>query len=658
MGAAVLLPRPNLTWEVKNMQNVREETVKQEARLPGKLQPAVRKIAGILWLWASFAGVELYLRLWIPCAQKYGLWVSMAWSCIFTAGVLLFPPRAGRIVYGLLYYPLSMFACAQIACDRILGHMIWLSDIAHAGEGAEYTGAILGSLPIRFWLGILLLIAVGRVGSRLMPSFRRRWQVRCLCILAAVAALHGSRAAMARCLYYDPDDVRQTADATVFRLTANNYGIYSTFYDAEKAYTVCGYYKLLEQDVLRHYIRPLLPSYQRELEAKKQTADAFFAARGAQEDNDMTGLLKGKNVVLVLMETMDDFLFNDEDTPTLCRLMSEGINFTNFYTPVYSSIHTFNTEFCVNTGFFLPTSGKSALYYSGNDFSESLPSAFRALGYRTNAFHYNSPVFYNRGVMLPAIGYDAYNSYEDYADSPDELYDECFPFKNDKLRELMLGGGEFFDYIITRNAHTPYTYDDDFAKTALEQYPEYVGKYGNETLDVIEAKARVVDDLFAQLLKQLEAYGELDNTVIIAFTDHYAYPIADQDMVMRLSGVDNTYLEMKTPCFIWASDLEPRTVDKTLNTADLAPTVLNLFGIHTGCDYLGQDAFDDRYPGYAVFSDGSWLSGDVLYSNGAVLEELHGGAADGVDLDAMNQTAQAFIRTSDALMETDYYAGS
>ena len=614
-----------------------------------------RDVLGAVWVLLSFLAVELYLRVFLGAADLYGFWISAMWAAAGTAGLLLFPRRVGQVLYGIGYFVLAGFAVAQVACVKILGHMIWLSDIVHAGEGADYTGTITSGLNAAFWLSAVFMIAVGVLGIFAMPRFRRRWYVPLVCVAVALGAMTAKHYILADCLAYDAKD---KYNATVFRQTINSYGIYSTFYDARKVYSVCGYYQLLTQDVIRHHIRPRLPAYQQALAAKRAAAAEFYAQRGEHEANGMTGLLEGKNVVLVLMETMDDFLINEDDTPTICRLMREGINFTDFYTPIYSSIHTFNAEFCANTGYFLPTSGLSSLGYSDNDFSESLPNQFRALGYSAEVFHYNTPIFYNRGVMLPAIGFEAYNSYEDYVDSADDpaLYDDCFMLKNDTLREKMFGGeAPFFDYIITRNAHTPFTYDDDFAAWGLEIHPEYIGKYENETLDVIESKARLVDDMFAMLLSTLEEYGHLEDTVIVAFTDHYAYPISDQNMVMELSGVDNTYLEMRTPCFIWSYGMEPVTVGKTLNTSDLAPTLLNLFGIENDFDYLGRDAFDDDYPGYAVFSDGTWLSGGVLCSGGVVIEELWDGAADALDIDAMEKTAAAYIRTSDAMIETDYY---
>ncbi len=624
--------------------------------LLGRLPKPAREILGIVWIFFSLLAIELYMRLFIETDDLYGVWMSAMWALVATAAVLLFPRRLGQIFYAIGYFVCALFACGQIGCSKILGHMIWISDIAHFAEGAEYGGTILSGLNFGFWLASFVLIAIGVIGILLMPRFHRKWYHLLICVAVMAGAMTAKHYILKDCLSYEYAD---RYNVKVFRQTINHYGIYSTFYDAQKVYTVCGYYQLVTQDVIRHHIRPLLPSYQQTLAAKKQAADDFYAARGEHEDNEMTGIFEGKNVVYILMETMDDFVINEDDTPTICRLMSEGINFTNFFTPIYASIHTFNTEFCANVGYYLPTSGLSTLNYVGNDFSMSLPSQFRELGYSANTFHYNTPVFYNRGVMLPAVGFEQYVSYEDYVDSPDssDLYDDSFMLKNETLCDMMFGGDQpFYNYIITRNAHTPYTYNDEFAKYGLEQYPEYIGKYDNETLDVIECKARLIDDMFAMLLEKLEEYGHLEDTVIVAFTDHYAYPISDQQMVMELSGVDNTYLEMRTPCFIWSYDMEPMTVDKPLNTADLVPTVLNLFGIDNGYDYVGQDAFDENYEGYVVFSNGSWFSGDVLYSGGEILSELSEGAAEAIDIEGMTELASKFIRTSDAMIETDYYA--
>lgn len=47
-------------------------------------------------------------------------------------------------------------------------------------------------------------------------------------------------------------------------------------------------------------------------------------------------------------------------------------------------------------------------------------------------------------------------------------------------------------------------------------------------------------------------------------------------------------------------------MDKALTPPTLLPTVLNLMGIESPYRYLGQDAFDPRYPGTVYFPNGSW----------------------------------------------------
>lgn len=66
-----------------------------------------------------------------------------------------------------------------------------------------------------------------------------------------------------------------------------------------------------------------------------------------------------------------------------------------------------------------------------------------------------------------------------------------------------------------------------------EKYPEFRGLTGNEETDCAYLKARLVDDLFARLLQELEDKGQLDNTVIIGVTDHYTYGYKDEASLVR-----------------------------------------------------------------------------------------------------------------------------
>lgn len=163
------------------------------------------------------------------------------------------------------------------------------------------------------------------------------------------------------------------------------------------------------------------------------------------------------------------------------------------------------------------------------------------------------------------------------------------------------------------------------------------------------------------MLSELEAHGELENTVIVGVTDHYTYGYKNETELMELSGVSEKLLLEKTPCFIWSADLAPMTVDKLLNTADLLPTLLNLLGAESPYPYIGADAFDPDYQGLVPFSDGSWICQDTVWD--ASSKRFYSLSGDQLNGDTafrneITHTVQEFVRINNLMLSTDYYASA
>ena len=264
------------------------------------------------------------------------------------------------------------------------------------------------------------------------------------------------------------------------------------------------------------------------------------------------------------------------------------------------------------------------------------------------------------------MGYEKYVTYMDYTQEQKDLYDEEYLFNNEDICADFFREGQTMNFIITRSAHMSYRYNEVLSYYALKKYPEYRGMTGNEELDCMFVKARLVDDLFARLLNELEEHGQLENTVIVAMTDHYTYAMEDQQLVLDQSGVEDKLLVEKTPCFIWSAEGPSMQVTKTLNTSDLLPTVLNLMGIESPYSYIGQDAFDDRYRGYALFTNGSWVSQGIAYNASnkkyMVLDEnspeAHWDLVGHVTAEfkkEMADTLAEFVRINNLILKTDYY---
>lgn len=622
-----------------------------------------RRRIHFLFLPLSFFLVEVFAFLFLSLnteefrlAQLWPLAFGALWAAILSGFVRLFPAKAGRVVYGILYFVAAIYAAVQTGYFYLFSEMMWLSDFRYASEGSDYFSVLL-SYPIGWWLGLTALAVQGIVILVKFPRWKQKWSTGIAAAAVVIAASVGA-ACLPQAVFVQDGDIRY-ASSDYGRVQSAE-AAYDNMFNAHRLYQVCGLYQTLEKDIYKNGIYPLTPSYAAAQKAGKAEINAYFANRTVGGDNKMTGLLEGKNVVLVLMESMDDWMIG-EHTPTLERLMSEGISFTHFYTPGYGGIRTFNSEFCVNTGSFLSSQGGYAFDYITNTYRQSLASLLTQEGYSAKTFHYNDPSFYSRGVFSPAMGYSEYVCYGDYigADEEDLLYDDQLLFDNPGLNaEFFREGQPTLNFIITRSAHLSYKYNEVLSYWALKKYPEFRGLTGNEETDCAYLKAKLVDDLFARLLQELEDKGQLENTVIIGVTDHYTYGYKDEASLFALSGVDDALLLEKTPCFIWSADLQPMKVDKTLNTSDLLPTMLNLLGVDSPYDYIGRDAFDPTYEGYALFSDGSWISGDIAYDAGTKrVLSITGGEAEASSetLDAMAEKVQQFVRINNLILDTDYY---
>ncbi len=614
----------------------------------------------------SFFLIELFGFLYLQPAGERSYWplaFGGLWAVILGGLLRLLPEKGSHVLFGLVYGVSIVYSVGQTGYYQLFSEMMWLSEFRYASEGSDYLDVLL-SYPFSWFVWVAGLLALGGLILWKYPRFRRPVLPRAVSGILAVAAAVGAFL-LPQLVFWNDSDIRY-AQSDYGRMQSAE-AAYENMFNAHRLYQVCGLYQTMVKDVYTNTIYPLTPGYARKQEKSEEQIETFFSGVETQAPaslgNTMTGILEGKNVVLVLMESMDDWMIGDH-TPTLQKLMSEGINFTNFYTPPYGGIRTFNTEFCINTGSFLSSQGGYAFEYVTNEYNQSLASLLTEQGYSAKVFHYNDPSFYSRDVFSEAMGYEEYVCYADYLTEYSEkerkqlLYDDLLLFKNPELRQEFFRDGKTLNFVITRSAHLSYKYNEVLSHWGLKKYPEYRGMTGNEETDCALLKARLVDDLFQWLLMALEDEGKLQETVIIGVTDHYTYGYKDEESLLELSGVGEKLLLEKTPCFIWSADLQPMEVDKILNTADLLPTILNLMGVESEYDYIGNDAFEASYEGYALFADGSWITEDVAWDAGSRnLLYLSENAMEITESfrKKMDALAAEFAGINNLILETDYY---
>ena len=591
---------------------------------------------GILDVWLRYKTRSIGLYSITELAPNL---LTLMWAVLLSSLLTMIPSRKwGRVAYGICYYFYMIYTIVQFGVYLVLDRFVYVTDLFLAGEGADYADWVLEFVTPSLICQLLALVGFGVLGIVFFPQKpelpKRATLVRGIAALMAVFGISQAGSLYGELAGENVWDNFQSPAFEYKRFVSPNFGMQIT-----------GVYQFLCRDIQVQLDRAFADT-----SALSAEIDAYFEEKPDHIGNEYTGILEGKNVIAVMLESIDDWLITPEVMPTLHGMMEGGINFTNLYTPDYASGYTFNTEFAFNLGVYPYSNGNVSYALTRSAFPHSIANMFEAEGYHANSFHEGEPDFYNRGPMHTAFGFETYHCYRDYPLMGVSVHDDTFLPKNDVLWEAMTASEPFYSFVITYTAHLPYA-QDDFTVWARSQFPEY-GSYGEE-LSGLYAKARITDEMFRLMLERLEAEGKLDDTVFVCYTDHYAYGIQDTELLQQKSEEAGSAILEKTPAFIWWPGCEGVQIDKVCQTVDLAPTVMNLFGMEVPKNLMGSDILDDSYEGYAIFPYTTWVKdgtyvkfGEVQWNESMTEDEIR----------QMSAFVQRYYYINDAILEADYYA--
>lgn len=568
-------------------------------------------------------------------AGIFSVLFTVGWICaILFFCIAVLPGKWGRCVFFVTNLAMAILAFCECVYYRIFQQFFWLSGIALAGEGQEYFGYAVQC--VNMWLigyaGVTLGLVVWGLVKWKTPDFRVRTKVIGIVVpLAVVSVSH---------ICMQPWVCGESSDG--WDMWKKPGVVYNSFNDVNKSVELTGLY----QFVFRSGCEAVLPKKVCSA-AQTETVDAYFADMEPACLNPYSGIFEGKNVIAVMMESIDTWMIDRKYTPNLYKLINNGISFTNYNAPFFGTGFTFSSEFAFNTGLFAPSSSVSASNFGKNSFPYSLARLFSDKGYSTNSFHYNSREFYNRGTMHKSFGYDMYHSVSDFGIEGTCAELDSYMVENDELYRKMTEGSPFFSFVITYSAHLPYTGNSAKLALARDCYTELAGDPMDE-LNNIRILAKDTDRFFGRLIERLEEDGLMDDTVIVAFTDHFAYGVSDEELLTEWKG---DTLKYTVPAFIYAGDISPVIIDKPMMTVDWAPTLVNLFGLDCSGKYLGNDIMDPDNDGFVYFETRDWMDGSFHY----VQSERKAPAEYLVRIIDNNRRVRQQIDVNDIIVTGDYY---
>ena len=314
-------------------------------------------------------------------------------------------------------------------------------------------------------------------------------------------------------------------------------------------------------------------------EAAKTFREFYEEKDGNPKENMYTNIFKGKNVIVIHGESLQDYTMNvafngEELTPNLNKLATEGIYFSNFYAQE-SVGNSSDSEFTLLSSLMPSSSGTVFMNYFDRDYV-TLPKLLKEQGYYTFSMHGNSGSSWNRNVVHPLLGYDRFYYYtKDF--EIDEviglgLSDKSFFRQSvDIIDDFDDSQKPFFGTLIMLTNHTPFNDIGDYSDYSVDIILDEEEKTEDENLDIVnqnqlddeqkvmdeiekssqdknisdeatdnEEKTNIIhylegtklgnyfksvhyaDEAIGELMEELDERGLLDNTVIIIYGDHDA----------------------------------------------------------------------------------------------------------------------------------------
>ncbi len=366
-----------------------------------------KKKASFAFLYAATA---ILIEIISFCAMGMGVipsfWgIDLAFILGFAVIIFVLPCTASIVFNGIMLLIQVILAFVNEALQSMSG-MVFSFDMLNL---AKEVGGVFNSDFVNWWLlaGLLALYAAEMTGLILLHKYvktRRMHFSRNAVVILLLVCLIGENASML--LYHTTVSAFQSSTAADEFADYNDDNLlYTTQFIPSKAlkkFGTFGFYFINISNVLNELfgkstndtsLRQGLSALDNYFSEGQMSSEAYGDA------NLYTGSLKGKNIVLIVIESGEWYGINKEYTPTLYEMATQGIAFTEYY----ARDKTNHSEAMSILGSY-PSNSDPSTKLKEAELSFTLPNLLGNLGYTTNYFHANNKSFYNRDVTHGAGG--------------------------------------------------------------------------------------------------------------------------------------------------------------------------------------------------------------------------------------------------------------
>ena len=665
-------------------------------------------LAAFLFLFAVILYLEIISRIFTVKASysRVSLFITVIVSLASAAAITLLSSITkhrivNTVIAGFLLEIYSFYFCLQYFMKRCYNMIMDLKTIFSGAQGAVTEGSSIASEMLEQSGYMILVFHIPLILLILLACFKKLNFTRRTAIsyagLAAVFVFFEVLAIIFMLTYSGTKekvtiqfDTNQTTKSCSLQTTLKLDVLYALFgnpwkqgftYDSSDTDTWqtldASIYNMIEID----FDELAENTYNSNIAAINE----YISTLTPGETNEYTGLFEGMNLIQITAESFTSYVVDEELTPTLYMLATEGIIFEDYYQPLWTGSTT-TAEFQIMTG-LIPYDGYKTMKDTiDTNMYFSLGNQTLKLGYTTYAFHNGTYNYYKRYLTHVNLGYSEF-----YANGQgmDNLTGKS-EWRQSDLEMMEFIAPDFLEdepfniYAITLSGHSTYSLRNSIDASHYDEVAEWAEEngydYSTATLCYLAGNLEV-ELALEYLIEQLEENDLLDNTVIVLTGDHYPYSLTDSFQYDEDGNIIQTEIEENiaelfgfTPetqedynhgaLYIWSPVLdelaEQIVVSTPVSSVDILPTLSNLFGLEFDTRFLaGRDALDDSAQALVVFSDYSWKTDVGFYNADTGILTLTDGTAADSSYDSYIEEITTLVNNravlSEYIVTYDYY---
>ncbi|MFQ3544049.1 LTA synthase family protein [Halobacillus rhizosphaerae] len=558
--------------------------------------------AAVLFLWAkTYYALQTAFTLDIENGvQQFILVITPISSILFFLGLsFFFSPKRRNKAFMTIYFIMSFVLYANVVYYRFFNDFITLPVLMQYKNFGDLGGsakALTHPMDVLYWLDTVILVA-WLVFKKIRPTmeFRKRTVAMIFATVLGFAAVNLSLAEVER-----PQLLVRTFDRAklVKLLGIYNYHIYDSVMTAKTSSRRV----FADSNELSEIL-----NYVNSQQGKMGVHGKYF------------GKAKGKNVVLVSLESTQNFVINrklhgQEITPFLNDLADDSFYFDNFYHNTGQG-KTSDAEFLIDNSLYgLP---RGAVYTTNaNNEYNATPEIVKDHGYTPVSLHGNHASFWNRDVMYQSLGYDHFYSKDSYNVTDENSVNyglKDIPFFEQSMPIVKNLDKPYYAKFITMTNHYPYITNDK----SMEMIDP--ADTGDGSVDRYFQTVRYEDESIKKFFQLMKENGEYKDTIFVLYGDHYGISENHNRAMSEILGKEIRPFEhvqlQKVPLIIHIPGMKGKTMDTVGGEIDLKPTILHLLGIDEKNDVqFGTDLFAKNRESATIFRDGSMVTDKYVYA--------------------------------------------